>query len=179
MAQRRTGGVLKNGLRRAHAQQKCLGVEYLVLDFQGHRDNVGVLGEHFLADFVAAVLAHVHRHALFDDRRAPVQARVHHPVELTEAQHHAALALIHQVKAHQHIADHQHHQRHRQQAAGEAAGRLVAAATAAAFAAEQVVDAVLKIFQRFIKIGRSLIATAAAPAPGVPGFVSAGFIPGH
>ena len=170
--------MLKDGFRRAHAQQERLGVEYLVLDFQGHRDNVGVLGEHFLADFVAAVLAHVHRHALLDDRRAPVQARVHHAVELTETQHHAALTLVHQVKAHQHITDHQDHQRHRQQAAGEAAGRLVAA-TAAAFAAEQVVDAVLKIFQRFIKIGRSLIATAAAPAPGVPGFVSAGFIPGH
>ena len=169
--------MLKNGLRRAHAQQERLGVEYLVLDFQGHRDDVGVFGEHFLTDFVAAVLPHIHFHALFDDRRAPVQARVHHAVEFTEAQHHAALALIHQVKTHQHITDHQHHQGHRQQAAGEAAGRLVAAATTAAFAAEQVVDAVLKVFQRFIKIGRSLIATAAAP--GVPGFVSAGFIPGH
>src|SRR5690606_11178800 len=132
------GGVAQGLLRVHRAEQVHARILAPVLGVELDVDEVLVAGQypHLVGD-----LDHLggvdHAHGFNRPGPLEVRARVHDPVELAEAQHHATLALVHQLEAVEHQPDRDDGQDpgHRI----EAAGRLAIAAAPAA-AAEHALE---------------------------------------
>src|SRR5690606_10755753 len=117
---------------------------------------------HFFAHPVAVGLGDVDLVVFLKRRQMPVQARLHHTVQLAEAQHHALLCGIHLERGPDTIDDHQHHDDDADQA-GATTTALAAAATLAA--TEGAAELVLEILDDDIQVRGTLIIVATTAAP--------------
>ncbi len=162
---------------RAVLEQIFLRVLHHVLHGKLDVDDVGVIGEHqrFLGHLALAAVARsdfdrAHLRQIDDFRgldrirQMPVRSRLRFLDKLAEAQHHAALARIDDIKA----AREPHQDNQPDQDAGAAAelresGAARRATAAAALAPEQRTDLLIEVAHQFVEVRRTLILAAAAP----------------